>query len=307
MPTATPFSSAIGRRMPPPGWTWRANSGGTVGERSRQPRRSSSKAGSRRSGTGPSSAGGGGSGRGGRRGAAGRTSRRGRRASRPGGRRNSGGRARRGRGRGRRAAGGRGGESPFDVERDAALHRRSVQEVDDGLARDRDVARREALGELTRVSGRRRTARTISATARSAWVSLTPSWRSRRTLPLTCRGAVRACSHGRSSASTRCNVAAHQPRDRQAFTEVASALDQGQPRMARASWAWTASRWRTTSPSRGWWSHCPRARAARFHSLASCAAISRFGACVRQASSISSASWTGSTASMRTSTYGTLS
>ena len=145
---ATPFSRTTGRRMPPPGWTALACSGGTVGVRSRQPSRSSSKAGRRTRGTGPSSI----SERlrrAGSRASAGRTSRRGRRRSLRRGRRSSGGRARRATASRSAPAGGRSAtKTRSGVSDDAALHRRAGEQVDDRLALDRDVVGREVLGQL---------------------------------------------------------------------------------------------------------------------------------------------------------------
>ena len=57
MSVTTPSSVVTARRIPPPGWTSLASASGTVGERSRQPSRSSSYIGSSTRPTGPSSIG----------------------------------------------------------------------------------------------------------------------------------------------------------------------------------------------------------------------------------------------------------
>ena len=254
-----PSSTVTARMIPPPGWTCLASSGGTVGERSRQPSRSSSNIGSSRRGTGPSSTGASAGGAAvalGQPGPVGEVVARRRTAWR----RSSGARA-------RPASASRSG-GVRELERDVDLlggHARAGPAI---------AARRDQVRDAPGPSGRalRRSPRgspgACATIVRTAGVRVGDAELAQPPLvAATIRGANSGCSHARSSTSTRCSVLR--------ISHVTSSPSRSSPPRAasacgrlRASCAWTASRWRTTSPP-GACSHWPRARARAPHCTAS--------------------------------------
>ena len=287
--------------MPPPGWTALASAGGTVGERSRQPSRSSSKAGSDdAAGPGrprPSHGPGWRQSRFGQAGPVGEVVARRARVARAVA---AGELVQRGVAIARGAASDSGTKTRSGVKHDAAPHRRAGEQVDDRLARDRDVVRRQVRRQLGAASAGTRAA--ISSTARVGLRLAHPQLpqpppvrrlhprREQRVQP---REIVRLHEVQRL---------AHQPGDphprRRARRRAPPTPAPASARPAPAPPAGGAGRRRRARAATG------RAPGASPHSPASNAATTRLAACRRHASSISSASCAGSTASSRTSTAG---
>ena len=241
----TPSTSVTARMIPPPGCTCDASSGGTVGERSRQPSSSSSigreptprnRAVLDRARAGLAAV-------------ALRQPRPVREvvARRPGvARRRSGGRARPARPRDRTARAATAGTKTRSASmHDPPLHRGAREQVDDRLALDRDAVAGEVLLELRRASPARapRSARPPGRprprsrpAAEPPHVGRLHPRREQRVQP---REVVRAHEVQRR---------AHQPRDPHAVASIAPPRTASARAGVRTSCACTASRCRRTSP-----------------------------------------------------------